>query len=56
MKADVFKQYIDVLFENHIFMAIKMYDSYLTKHYGEYMQLPPKEEQHSNHSYKVWWK
>ncbi len=37
-------------------MAIADWDAYLTKHYGDYMKLPPKEQQVSEHPYKVWWK
>lgn len=56
MDADVFKKYILVPFENHQFYAIADYDAYLKKHYGDYMQLPPKEQQKSEHGFKVYWK
>ncbi len=56
MDADVFKKYILVPFENHQFYAIADYDAYLKKHYGDYMQLPPKEQQKSQHDFKVFWK
>lgn len=56
MKADVFKSFINVSFENKVFMAISDYDSYLKKHYGRYMELPPKENRVSNHNYNAWWK
>lgn len=56
MDASVFKKYIEVEFEGHKYMAISDFDSYLTKHYGDYMTLPPLEQQVSNHSYEVYWK
>ena len=30
------------------------YDDFLKCHYGDYMKLPPKEEQVSHHEYKVY--
>lgn len=56
MPASTFKEYTELTFEEHKYMAIADYDSYLTKHYGDYMKLPPIEQQVSNHSYKVYWK
>jgi lipopolysaccharide cholinephosphotransferase len=56
MEADVFKTYIDVPFEGRTYKSIANYDAYLKKHYGDYMKLPPKEQQISNHDYRVWWK
>ena len=32
------------------------YDEYLSKHYGDYMKLPPKEKQVSNHELLVYWR
>lgn len=56
MDADVFKKYILVPFEKYQFYAIADYDAYLKKHYGDYMKLPPKEQQKSEHNFKVYWK
>lgn len=56
MDASVFKSYTTVEFEGHKYKAISDYDAYLTRHYGNYMELPPKEEQVSRHSFEVWWK
>jgi lipopolysaccharide cholinephosphotransferase len=56
MDAKVFKKFILLPFENHNFYGIADYDAYLTKHYGDYMKLPPKEKQISHHGFKVYWK
>ena len=56
MPASSFKTYIYLPFEGREYMAIADYDSYLTKHYGDYMQLPPEEKRHSTHSFKIRWK
>ncbi|GFI46895.1 hypothetical protein IMSAGC019_02215 [Lachnospiraceae bacterium] len=46
---------VDTLFEGKIFQGIKDYDSYLTFKFGQYMQLPPKEQRkvHSVSKLKV---
>lgn len=56
MDAKAFQDYVLLPFEGENFMAIAGYDAYLTKHYGNYMQLPPKEAQISNHKYIAYWK
>lgn len=56
MNADVFKHYVELSFENRKYMAIADYDAYLTKHYGNYMQLPPIEKRVLPHDAKAWWK
>ncbi len=43
-------------FEDTSFYAIKDYDANLTGLYGEYLKLPPLEQQVSEHRYKVGWK
>lgn len=40
-----FDDFIELEFEKYKFKAFKNYDLYLTKLYGDYMVLPPKEEQ-----------
>lgn len=55
MPADVFRNYSDIAFENRTYRCISAYDAYLTKHYGDYMQLPPKEMCVRNHDFKAWW-
>lgn len=56
MPSDVFKSYIKLPFEGRMYYAIKDYDAYLTKHYGDYMQLPPLDKRTSNHDFNAWWK
>ena len=56
MEAETFRKYSDILFENRTYCCISAYDSYLTKHYGDYMQLPPADKQVRNHNFKAWWK
>jgi lipopolysaccharide cholinephosphotransferase len=55
-RRETYEQYIDVPFEGRTYKSIANYDAYLKKHYGDYMKLPPKEQQISNHDYRVWWK
>ena len=56
MEGNVFRSYVDLDFENRHYKAIAGYDAYLRKHYGDYMKLPPKEQQVSLHKYNAWWK
>ena len=41
-------------FEGFLFDAMAGYDEYLTCIYGDYMKLPPKEKQISNHSFMAY--
>lgn len=43
------KEVIDIEFEGHQFMISKHYDEILSEIYGDYMKLPPKEEQVNKH-------
>ena len=55
--AEWFDSYIDVEFEGHRFQAIAEYDAYLKALYGDYMQLPPENEQVPKHSFvEFFWK
>lgn len=56
MEQSTFSAYITLPFEGRQYMAIADYNAYLTKHYGDYMKLPPKEKQVSEHPYQAWWK
>ena len=50
MKKNVFEEYIEVSFEGFRAKSIKEYDAYLTKHYGDYMKLPPEDKQETHHT------
>lgn len=56
LPADYFESYTTIPFEGFEAMVIEKYDEYLTAAYGNYMQLPPKNEQISHHKFKAWWK
>lgn len=53
---NVFTMYKDIIFENRKYMAVSDYDTYLTKTFGNYMQLPPKEKRVARHSFIAYWK
>ena len=48
-QADFVLWFTTSKFENHEFMIFRDYDQYLTKNYGDYMQLPPVEERQPHH-------
>lgn len=54
MTRKVFDEYTEVIFEEKPFMAIKAYDAFLTKLYGDYMSLPPVEKQVSHHQFSAY--
>ena len=47
---------IDGVFEGFSFPIPKYYDIILSNIYGNYMELPPKEEQTLKHPFDAWWK
>lgn len=51
-----FEEYDDVPFEDITVSIIKGYDEYLTKLYGNYMELPPIEERVAHHDFSAFWK
>ena len=55
---DSFKECIKCKFEDGDFAVMKGYDGYLKRVYGNYMELPPKEQQHPplDGYYKFYWK
>ena len=55
MSTDVFKTFVDIKFENREYMAVSDYDTYLTATFGNYMQLPPKEQQVRTHDFVAYW-
>lgn len=55
MSADVYREYIDVSFEGKIYKGLKDYDTYLSILYGDYMKLPPVEQQQGHHFVEAYW-
>lgn len=52
----IFDDYVELPFEDTVFLAMKGYDEYLRSLYGDYMQMPPKEKQIRGHSaHKFYW-
>lgn len=52
--TEVHNTFAEVEFEGKRFMAYAKYDEYLKGIYGDYMKLPPKEEQVSHHLFKAY--
>lgn len=44
-----FEETVDIKFEEDVFCCPKHFDEYLTRVYGDYMQLPPPEQRISHH-------
>lgn len=44
LPKDILEEFVDKNFEGELFPIPKAYDAYLTRVYGNYMQLPPEEE------------
>lgn len=53
---NVFLKTVPLQFENLVLQAPEGYKKYLSSLYGNYMQLPPKDKQISNHTSEEWWK
>lgn len=49
-----FEEPIKCTFEKETFVTTKFYHEWLTSIYGDYMQLPPKEERISHHKFKAY--
>ena len=49
LKREWYNTVIEVPFEDNVFPIPKGYDGYLTTVYGNYMQLPPKNERENRH-------
>lgn len=54
-KSSEFNDLIDYNFDELVVLGFKEYDKFLSRWYGDYMQLPPKEKQVSNHDFCAWW-
>ena len=50
MPTETFQEYVVLPFEGRQVSCIKDYDRYLTQHYGDYMQVPPKDQQKGTHN------
>lgn len=55
MPQSLFTDYKAIHFENELYLAIKNYDPYLKKHYGEYMCLPKPEHRATHHTFKAYY-
>lgn len=53
---DIFKSPVKHRFEEKEFWLPGDFDKYLTLEYGDYMRVPPKEKQVSNHDFTVYYK
>lgn len=51
-----YTQYIDIPFEDGSFKAIKTYHSYLSRIYGDYMQMPPTEQRTAHHTFEAYYR
>lgn len=54
--SDIFDSYVDVRFEQLNVRVISDYDMFLRNTYGNYMKLPPADQQRSVHQYRAFWK
>lgn len=50
-----FDNLIDVPFEQYYFKSIGQYDEFLKASYGDYLKLPPKEQQIAHHYFEAYW-
>ena len=53
---EIFDDYMNVPFEDITVSIIKGYDEYLSRMYGDYMQLPPEEQRVPHHGFTAYWK
>ncbi len=56
VEKDAWMQAIKVDFEGRQYNAPGNYDDYLTALYGNYMEMPPVEEQKSHHVFRLYWR
>ena len=56
MPTETFQEYLVLPFEGRQVSCIKDYDKYLTLHYGDYMQVPAKDQQTATHDLEYYWK
>lgn len=53
-KTNLFEELIELKFENLLLPAPKEYHKILTQYYGDYLKLPPKEQQVNIHEYSAY--
>lgn len=56
LEKEEFEKYVELDFEGHRFMGISCYDRYLTNLFGDYMKLPPANQQRAHHKFKAYWR
>ncbi len=56
LEKSLFDKQTDLMFEGFSFKAPAEYDKILTSNYGDYMKLPPREEQITHHLANTFWK
>lgn len=54
-KRDAIKSSVDIEFEGKFYKTMAGFDEYLTKTYGDYMELPPEEKRISHHKFTAYW-
>ena len=56
MERSIWDGFQLITFEGREFMAVNGIDAYLSSEYGDYMKLPPKEQQVPKHDfYSIYW-
>ena len=53
---DILDSFIEVTFEKKKYPAPARYDEWLRSYYGDYMELPPEEQQVSHHRFEAYHK
>lgn len=56
LPRELYKEYVELPFEDKSFMAICGYDGYMKSIYGDYMRLPPEEKRVSHHTFTAYYK
>ena len=54
-KREIFEDLIQVEFENKYYPAPRKYDYWLRTLYGNYMELPPKENRVGHHTFEAYY-
>ena len=56
LPKETYLNHVELEFEGECFSVIKEYDLFLKTVYGNYMELPPKEQQVLPHEYEAYWR